>query len=335
MSLRSGVAVSWSMKQADTRSAGSASGKSLHLERLFMILTVVIDFVKVVILSGPILGRKLYQLIVPKDPRNVKGQLALITGGGNGLGKQMATELANRGCNLVIVDIDLAAAESTCEDLRKHNVSAHPFRVDVSSFADVQNLADTIYRDVGPIDILINNAGLVQFKPLQETSPSEIDRIIDVNVKSNVWMTKVFLEKMIENKRGHIVAISSMSGMYAFPWAVIYSTSKYAVNGFMSALTEQLRLQGHSKYIRTTCVCPYYIATRKDIVDFLKKPRFEILTTERTAQVIVEGILQNKDFIAIPPFFEIGVKIMQLFPLRVQQLVRDYIIREYDLNSSN
>ncbi|XP_055599665.1 17-beta-hydroxysteroid dehydrogenase 13-like isoform X3 [Uranotaenia lowii] len=296
-------------------------------------VSIVVDFATVLVLAVPIVIYTIIRSVLPRSLKDVAGQK--ITGGGNGLGKAMAAQFAARGCTVILVDIDLAAAERTASELKNVGAEAYAFRADVSSYEHVAALAIELNSTVGPIDILVNNAGIVNFNSLQNTNEEFAGRILDVNIKSHVWMTKVFLEKMIENKRGHIVAISSMSGMYAFPWAVIYSTSKYAVNGFMSALTEQLRLQGHSKYIRTTCVCPYYIATRKDIVDFLKKPRFEILTTERTAQVIVEGILQNKDFIAIPPFFEIGVKIMQLFPLRVQQLVRDYIIREYDLNSSN
>uniref|UniRef100_A0A182V003 Uncharacterized protein n=1 Tax=Anopheles merus TaxID=30066 RepID=A0A182V003_ANOME len=109
-------------------------------------------------------------------------------------------------------------------------------------------------------------------------------------------MTKVFLDGMIKRKRGHIIGISSMSGMYAFPWGVVYSATKFAVSGFMASLTEQLRIQGLSKSVRTTCVNPYYVTTRKDVIEFLQKPRF--------------------------------------FPVPVQQLVRDYLIREYELNNN-
>ncbi|XP_055643803.1 estradiol 17-beta-dehydrogenase 11-like [Toxorhynchites rutilus septentrionalis] len=300
--------------------------------RLTDIFQYLVDLTTVIVLGLPILFREIFSLIFPRTPKEVSGQLALITGGGNGLGREIALQLAGKGCNVIVVDVDLKSAEDTCVVLRKLNVKAHAYRVDVSSYEEVQSLATAVYKDFGPVDLLINNAGLIQFKFLEGNTTEDVHRMIDVNVKSHIWTTKVFLERMIERKRGHIVGISSMSGMFAFPWAVVYSTSKFAVNGFMAAMREQLRLQGHSEYIRTTTVCPYYIATRKDIVDFLQKPRFQLLTTEHAARVITKGILRNETMIALPRFFDLGVKFMQLFPVKVQQLVRDYMIREYELN---
>ncbi|XP_058815380.1 17-beta-hydroxysteroid dehydrogenase 13-like [Topomyia yanbarensis] len=304
--------------------------RSVFLEVLF----VIVDFVKVLCYAVPILAMHIFRTFIPPKLKDVSGQTVLITGGGNGLGRALALNFASRGCNVVVVDIDLAAAEQTCAELRRNRVDAYAYRVDVSSYEQVEALAIDLHKNVGPVDILVNNAALVYFDFLHNTSVEMANRTIDINIKSHVWTTKVFLEKMMERKRGHIVAISSMSGMYAFPWAVVYSTSKYAVNGFMAAVTEQLRLQGYGDHIQTTCVCPYYIATRKDIVEFLKKPRFKLLTTEHTARVIIEGILRNEVILAIPPFFDLGVRFMQLFPVKIQQLVRDYIIREYELNSS-
>uniref|UniRef100_A0A1Q3FMU7 Short-chain dehydrogenase/reductase 3 n=1 Tax=Culex tarsalis TaxID=7177 RepID=A0A1Q3FMU7_CULTA len=298
------------------------------------VLLIVLDFFKVVLLALPVIFVEIFRTFFPPKQKNVHGQTVLITGGGNGLGKALALEFATRGCTVIVVDIDLAAAEQTCTELKRKQVAAYAYQVDVSSYEQVEAMAIDVQKTVGPVDILVNNAGLVHFNFLEDTSTEIANRMIDINVKSHIWTTKVFLEKMMERKQGHIVAISSMSGMYAFPWAVVYSTSKYAVNGFMAAVTEQLRLQGFSDKIQTTCVCPYYIATRKDIVEFLKKPRFKLLTTEHTARVIAKGILRNEVTVAIPPFFDLGVKIMQLFPVKVQQLVRDYIIREYELNST-
>ncbi|XP_055544082.1 17-beta-hydroxysteroid dehydrogenase 13-like [Wyeomyia smithii] len=307
---------------------------NIYASAIIEVSSVIADLIKVIYFGLPILLNHIFRTLVPPKLKNVSGQTVLISGGGNGLGRALALEFADRGCNVIVVDIDLKAAEQTCVELREKRVNAYAYRVDVSSYEQVQTLADDVHKHIGPVDILVNNAALVYFDFLQNTTPDMVNRTIDINVKSHMWTTKVFLEKMMERRRGHIVGISSMSGMYAFPWAVVYSTSKYAVNGFMAAITEQLRLQGFSNSIQTTCVCPYYIATRKDIVDFLKKPRFKLLTTEHTARVIIDGILRNQVTIAIPPFFDLGVRIMQLFPIKIQQLVRDYIIREYELNST-
>lgn len=82
-------------------------------------------------------------------------------------------------------------------------------------------------------------------------------------------MTKFFLEQMKENQSGHIVSIASMSGLHPTPFSIPYSSTKYAVHGFMSALTEHLRLEKWRSKIKTTCVFPYYIKTRADVTDFL------------------------------------------------------------------
>ncbi|XP_065090344.1 17-beta-hydroxysteroid dehydrogenase 13-like [Ochlerotatus camptorhynchus] len=307
---------------------------SFKFELLVEACLLVKDVIIVLVLGIPIIFQRLFNALFPNEFKNVTGQLVLITGGGGGLGREMALNLASHGCNIVIVDVNLKAAKETCEELRGKNVSAYAYQVDVSSYDEVQVLIDTVYREIGPVDILINNAGLIQFTFLNDTTVENVHRLIDVNVKGYIWTTKVVLEKMMDRKRGHIVAISSLSGVHAFPWAVVYSTSKFAVNGFMAAVAEQLRLQGYADQIQTTCVCPYYIATRKDIVDFLQKPRFELLTTKYTARTTVEGILRNESFVSVPPLMDFGLKISQFFPLKVQQLVRDHIMREYELHSA-
>ncbi|XP_058122635.1 17-beta-hydroxysteroid dehydrogenase 13-like [Anopheles ziemanni] len=308
----------------------------IALEPLLAVLLIVVDLVKVVALGLPRLASEIYSIFVPHAKKDVRGQLVLITGGGNGLGRAIAHRLAARGARLVLVDIDLAAAERVCEELKEqHGVSAWAYRVDVSRYEDCRQLAEHIERDgCGPVDILVNNAGLILFGFINECSVERAATVVDVNVKSHIWMTKVFLDGMIERKRGHIVGVSSMSGMYAFPWGGIYSATKFAVCGLMASLSEQLRIQGHSKYVKTTCVNPYYVATRKDVVEFLQKPRFSPLTVDQAGREIVAGILRDDVVVTVPRLFGVFTRFMLLFPVSVQELVRDYLIREYELNNN-
>uniref|UniRef100_A0A182NTL1 Short-chain dehydrogenase/reductase 3 n=1 Tax=Anopheles dirus TaxID=7168 RepID=A0A182NTL1_9DIPT len=308
----------------------------ISLEPLLTVLAIVVDLVKVILLGVPLLCREVYSMFVPRPQKDVRGQVVLITGGGNGLGQAMAHLFAARGCHLVLVDIDLDAAERTADELsRKYGVAARAYRVDVSRHEQCQQLADRIERDgTGPVDILVNNAGLIMFAFVNDSDVERANAVIDVNVKSHVWMTKVFLDGMIKRKRGHIVGVSSMSGMYAFPWGVVYSATKFAVSGFMASLTEQLRIQGLSKSVRTTCVNPYYVTTRKDVVDFLQKPRFAPLTVDQAARQIVRGILRQDIVVTVPRLFGVFTRFMLFFPVPVQQLVRDYLIREYELNNN-
>ncbi|XP_053673542.1 17-beta-hydroxysteroid dehydrogenase 13-like [Anopheles nili] len=335
------VAVAEGLKQPiDTVDPSSPSRKHLRLvvalEPLLTLVSIVLDLVKVIMLGVPRIFREMYSMMVPRPEKDVRGQVVLITGGGNGLGRAMAHLFAGRGSNLVLVDIDLAAAERVAEELKQeYGVAARAYRVDVSQFEQCKALVDQIDRDgAGPVDILINNAGLLMFAFINDSPVDRANTLMDVNLKSHVWMTKVFLDGMVKRKRGHIVGISSMSGMYAFPWAVVYSATKFAVSGFMAALAEQLRIQGLTRSIRTTCVNPYYVTTRKDVVDFLQKPRFPPLTVDEAARPIVEGILREDFVVTIPRLFGVFTRFMLLFPVPVQQLVRDYLMREYELNNN-
>ncbi|XP_050094119.1 17-beta-hydroxysteroid dehydrogenase 13-like [Anopheles aquasalis] len=306
----------------------------LVLETLLTVVLIAIDLVKVIVLAlGPLLY-EIYTMAVPRRQKDVRGQLVLITGGGNGLGRAMAHLLAARGAHLVLVDIDLEAAERTCAELRCGGTTkAWAYRVDVSRYEECRELAERMERDgCGPVDVLINNAGIILFAFVGEASVERENAVMDVNLKSHVWMTRVFLDGMVKRKKGHIVGVSSMSGMYAFPWGVVYSATKFAVSGFMASLTEQLRIQGLSRYVRTTCVNPYYVTTRKEVVEFLQKPRFEALTVDKAAEEIVQGILRQDFVVTVPRLFGVFTRFMLLFPVRVQQLVRDYIMREHELN---
>lgn len=221
----------------------------------------------------------------------------------------MGLKLAERGCNIAIADVDMKAAEQTAADIKVTGVKSKAYRLDVSNYREIEPFYVQINEELGPVDILINNAGLIPFKSLQDDTIDNLERLIRVNINSHILMTKTFLNKMIERKKGHIVGISSMAGIYAFPWAVAYSTTKFAVTGFMSALTEQLRLQGHGNTVQTTCVMPYYIRTRKDIMDFLDA-RFEPIECEYAAEIIVDAILRNKNSVTVPPFLGPLIKFM-------------------------
>ena len=113
-------------------------------------------------------------------------------------------------------------------------------------------------------------------------------------------MCKVFLDKMIKNRKGHIVATSSIQGIYAHPHAPAYAMSKFAVTGLMSSICEQLRVQKLSDSIKTTIVSPYYINTTREVADLSANYRFPMLSIEEAASTAVDGILREKQLISIP-----------------------------------
>lgn len=159
-----------------------------------------------------------------KIRKSIKGQNVLITGAGHGLGRELAHKLADEGANLVLVDINEANNEKVKQELMKKNKSTKvlTYSVDIRDESNVAKLANSVQADLGDIDILINNAGIVQCLPFLELSPALVERTFQVNTLSHVWTVRHFLPNMIKNKRGHVVAISSIAGLIASKYLTDY-----------------------------------------------------------------------------------------------------------------
>jgi all-trans-retinol dehydrogenase (NAD+) len=134
--------------------------------------------------------RGIWRIFVPKSKKNIEGQVVLITGGGNGIGKQLAIEFAKEKCNIAIVDIDINAAKQLEEELVKDfNIKAKAFKVDVSKVKEVENLKLLVEDSLGSVDILVNNAGILTTTiSLFEGAHEHIQKIIDVNMTSHLWV---------------------------------------------------------------------------------------------------------------------------------------------------
>lgn len=121
--------------------------------------------------------------------KKIENQLALVTGGANGLGKEIACKLAEEKCNIVIIDLNLNDAKKTAEFIAKtYNVKTKAFKVDVSKLNEIQNLKIEIENNLGPVDILVNNAGILPMMSLREGKPEDIKKIIDVNLVAHFWV---------------------------------------------------------------------------------------------------------------------------------------------------
>lgn len=165
-------------------------------------------------------------LFKTKQKKSVEGQNVLITGAGHGLGRELAMRFARLGANLILVDINEENNKTTKQETAKNFLTrdqkALTYAVDIRDESQVADLAKKVKRDLGDVDILINNAGIVQCLPYQELSPSLVERTFQVNVLSHIWAAKHFLPAMIENKRGHVVAISSIAGLIGSKYLTDY-----------------------------------------------------------------------------------------------------------------
>ena len=277
-------------------------------DNLKFLANLIVTIVKV---SSVVVVGFFENLFISKKPKSISGQLALVTGSANGLGKAIAFRLAREGCNVVIIDLNLIEAQKTAAEINeKFKVKTAAYKIDVSDFNAIQQLKIDIEKSLGDLDILVNNAGILSAISLREGSPSDIQKLIDVNLSSHFWTVRTFLNKMIERKRGHIVAIASLSGKISFPLACGYCATKFGVRGFMNALYDELCAYENDDYIKTTCVFPSFINTRKQLSDMLDQvdevaPR---MTPEYAADEIVKGILLDKRDVTIPK----GAWLMQI-----------------------
>jgi all-trans-retinol dehydrogenase (NAD+) len=139
--------------------------------------------------------------------------------------------------------------------------SAFSYTVDLTSRQKIYEAARLVKDQIGSVSILINNAGIVSGSSILETPDEKIIRTFDVNVLAHFWTIKSFMPDMIVNKKGHIVNIASLAGHSGTHKLVDYCSSKFAAVGLDEALKVELKVQGHSDYIITTVVCPYYIST--------------------------------------------------------------------------
>ncbi len=192
----------------------------------------------------------------PMEPKN-----ALITGAGRGIGRAVALALAREGLNVALLARTVNEIEGLAEECRTLGVQALACRCDVSIPEDVSKAVSKSMEALGPIDVLVNNAGLFLDKPMAETSFEEWKRIIDVNLTGAFLVTRAILTSMLEREYGLIIQIASSAGLQGYHGQTAYCASKHGLLGFSKAL--QLEVQ--SRGIRVHTLCPGGVAT-----DFVK-----------------------------------------------------------------
>jgi NADP-dependent 3-hydroxy acid dehydrogenase YdfG len=183
--------------------------------------------------------------------------VALVTGGNRGIGKAIAARLAALGAAIAICGRDDQTLDATANDLRATGARIHSQRADVTRASDVDALVRETEAVLGAISILVNNAGMGLFGPVQDKSEQEWDTLMNTNLKSIFLVSRRVIPGMIQRKRGDIINISSLAGKNTFAGGGIYCASKWAVQGLSGCMAEDLR--GHG--IRVSTVCPGSVAT--------------------------------------------------------------------------
>ena len=161
------------------------------LGSLKFLLTIIVISTKSFFLSIPVFLNWLKDIFVPPKPKNISGQLAVVTGGSTGIGKAIAMRLAQEGCNIAIANRNITEGQKTAEEIaNKFGVKAKAFKVDVSKNEDVKKFKEDVEQSMGSVDILVNNAGLLALSiSLLEGAPENVQEIIDVNLTSYFWVS--------------------------------------------------------------------------------------------------------------------------------------------------
>lgn len=189
--------------------------------------------------------------------KSFQGKVAAITGAGSGIGRSLAVHLARSGCDLAISDVD----ETTLAETAKlvSNVRVTSKRVDVADGSAIRAWSDEVVRDHGRCNLIFNNAGISYAATVEGTELEEFERIVDINFWGVVHGTKAFLPHLKASGDGHVINISSVFGLIAFPGQCSYNAAKFAVRGFTEALRVELEITGAP--VSATCVHPGGIRT--------------------------------------------------------------------------
>lgn len=224
----------------------------------------------------------------------------VVTGGASGIGRLMAVRLASLGGRITIWDIHPQRLESVVAELGAIPGSqARGFLCNVADRAEVYARAAETTAAGGPVDILINNAGIVTGKDFLDLPDEAIAATFDINALALFWTAKAFLPAMIERNGGHIVTIASASGLIGVARLADYSASKWAAMGFDESLRVELRKVAPG--VCTTVVCPYYINTGMFRGVRSRFPRLlPILDEREVAERVVQAIHRNRRRLVMP-----------------------------------
>ena len=198
-----------------------------------------------------------------KQPRILAGQTVAITGGARGIGRATAHALLRQGMRVAIGDVDRQAAEQTARELGGLADSPNPsliaLALDVTERESFTAFLDTTEEQLGPVDVLINNAGIMPLGRFIDEEDLTARRMIDINLHGVILGTKLALARMVPRDRGHIVNIASQAGKFGAPGGATYSATKHAIVGLSEAVRGELHLMG--AHIDLSYVMPYAVNT--------------------------------------------------------------------------
>jgi NADP-dependent 3-hydroxy acid dehydrogenase YdfG len=219
-----------------------------------------------------------------KEPRPLTGKVAAITGGARGIGRATAQALVRQGMHVAIGDLDLDVAKRTASELGAGTIA---LALDVTDRASFGAFLGAVEDELGPIDVLVNNAGIMPIGRFLDEDDATAQRMIDINLHGLILGMKLALPRMIARNSGHVVNIASQAGKFGIPGGATYSATKHGVVGLSEAVRGELRLQGAA--VDISYVMPAVVNT--ELGSGLVQTRgVKTLEPGEVAQAIVEAL---------------------------------------------
>lgn len=239
-----------------------------------------------------------------------ENKVAIVTGGGMGLGQALCEELARRGSAVMVADIDDNAAKQVTSRIAHSGAQARAVQVDVSKQEDVARLIETTVSEFGRLDYMFNNAAIFIGGDARDVSVEQWDRVLGVNLHGVIYGTINAYRVMVKQGHGHIVNVSSASGLMPQPGNAPYCTCKHGIVG----LSLSMRFEGADLGVKVSAVCPGDMKTsvyenlvvmnmpREEVVRVSRRSHFPIrqISAEAAAREILRGVSRNQALIVFP-----------------------------------
>jgi NAD(P)-dependent dehydrogenase (short-subunit alcohol dehydrogenase family) len=260
-----------------------------------------------------------------KAPRSLAGQVVAITGGGRGIGRATAAALIGRGARVAIGDIEAPLADRTAAELGAGTVG---LPLDVTKRASFAGFLEQVENRLGPLDVLVNNAGIMPIGPFLEETDACAERMVDINLHGVILGSKLALERFVPRGRGHLINIASIAGKAGAAGGATYCATKHAVVGLSEALRQELYRSG----VEVSVVMP--IGVNTELYSGLPQPRgFKTPEPEDVAGAIVDALQRPRFDVYVPKSVGAVIRATGLLPRRAQEAVARFFESDQALTS--
>lgn len=224
--------------------------------------------------------------------QELKGKIALITGGSRGIGKAIALALAKEGVNVAITGRNEEKLKEVVQEIERKGVKSAYAVFDITSKTEVYGALEKLQKDFGKVDILVNNAGIAAFGGILEMEDEKWEEIVKTNLLGAYYVVKAVVPSMVERKTGDIINISSTAGLKGNAMTSAYSASKFGLIGMSESMMLELRKQN----IRVTTLMPSTIASdmSKEVLKITDGNPEKVLQPEDFAELVVDLLKLNK-----------------------------------------